>query len=105
MDTEKQNGLVPAETVLRYVKRELKRAYVKIMHQSLTITRLQKNIKMLLEDPELKKAVAREAAIKEYKKELAVVGKRLHEARVDRDEILEKYAKLQLRLLEQEVLT
>ncbi len=74
MEKEKRNGLVPAETVLRYVKRELKQAYAKIVHQSLTIRRLQKNIQMLLEDPELKKAVAREAVVKECKKELAVVG-------------------------------
>ena len=104
MDTERRNGLVPAETVLRYVKKELKQAYAKIVHQSLTIRRLQKNIQMLLEDPELKKAVAREAAVKECKKELAVVGMRLHEARVDREKMLEKYVKLQMRLREQEAI-
>lgn len=105
METEKRNGLVPAETVLRYVKKELKLAYKKMAQQTMTIKQLQRNIQLLLSTPDVKKEVAAEARIRDYKRQMQALQQQLHQARLDRKEIIEKYVKLQMRLQEQEAIS
>lgn len=104
MDTKKRNGLVPAETVLRYVKKDLKLAYEKMAQQAMTIKQLQRNIQMLLSTPDIKKEVAAEARIRDYKRQMQALRQELHQARLDRNEFIEKYVKLQMRLCEQEAI-
>ena len=99
----KVDNHVPAKTLLRHMANELNRAYEKMAQQAATIKQLQKSIQLLLSDPEIKKEVAIEARVRDYKRQLSALQKKLHAARLDRNEIIEKYAKLQLLLMEEKV--
>ena len=94
----KVDNYVPARTLLRHTTKELKLAYEKMAQQAMTIKQLQRNIQMLLSTPEVKKEVAAEARIRDYKRQMQALQQKLHQARLDRNEIIEKYAKLQMQL-------
>lgn len=102
MDTkqERLNEFVPAETILKYKEKEIKRYQRRNTMLCATVKRLQKSIHAILTDPEVKKAIAREYVMREKNKMQAMVEKRLHEARTDRDRLLEKIVKLQEQLAE-----
>lgn len=99
----KVDNPVPAKTLLSHMANELNRAYEKMAQQAATIKQLQKSIQLLLSDPEIKKEVAIEARVRDYKRQLSALQTKLHDARLDRNEIIEKYAKLQLLLMEEKV--
>jgi len=75
------NNDVPIETLFRHKCYETKKLKKRIVKLEMTVERLRNNIRIILHDPEVRKQIAVEERVRQYKHTLSILEKKLHDAR------------------------
>lgn len=100
-ETVIRNQDVPIETVFRWKQVECWRLKAQNKKQEATIRALQHNIQMLLKDKDLKKEIAKEAAIRQRTVEINRLNRKLSNAYRSIEELILTKLKLEAKLYEQ----
>lgn len=91
------NPDVPAETLLKWQSRELVKLRKILARKEKTIERLKNNIRMLLNDEQVKLQVACDARVREYARNMSNAQYELHRVRKSQEKILQTLLNYQLR--------
>lgn len=95
METSKNwNPDVPIETLYKWKSRECGKLNQRVKDLEATVKALRENIRMIVDDPEARRAVRVEARVRMMTKEMNALQKKLHQARVDMEELIIKVNKL-----------
>ena len=95
METSKNwNPDVPVETLYKWKSQECGKLNQRVKDLEATVKALRENIRMIVDDPEARQAVRTEARVRMMTKETNALQKKLHQARVDMEELIIKLNKL-----------
>ena len=95
METSKNwNPDVPVETLYKWKSLECGKLNQRVKDLEATVKALRENIRMIVDDPEARRAVRVEARVRMMTKEMNALQKKLHQARVDMEELIIKVNKL-----------
>jgi len=91
METSKNwNPDVPVETLYKWKSRECEKLRRRVENLEATVKALRNNIRIIIDDPEAKRAVKQEAIIRMMVKERNALDRKLHQAYADREELIIK---------------
>jgi predicted RNase H-like nuclease (RuvC/YqgF family) len=88
------NPEVPIETLFKWKSREREKLKRRVENLEATVKALRNNIRIIIDDPEARHAVRQEAIMRMMIKERNALDKKLHQAYVDREELIIKLNRL-----------
>lgn len=95
METSKSwNPDIPVETLFKWKSRECEKLKRRVENLEATVKALRNNIRIIIDDPEAKHAVRQEAIVRMMIKERNALDRKLHQAYVDREELIIKLNRL-----------
>jgi len=92
---KKWNPDVPVETLYKWKSMECEKLRRQVIRLESTVESLRRNIDMMLDDPDIKYAVKKEAVIRTMKNEIKVLNKKIQVACADRENLIMKLVQLQ----------
>lgn len=92
---EQRNADVPIETLYKWKSKECEKLRQRVNDLEATVKSLRNNIRMIIDDPEAKRAVREEARVRMMIRERNELDKKLHAAYTDREELIMKLIQLQ----------
>ena len=94
---ENPNSYVPVETLFKWQTKELLKLRRMLDRKTRTIERLRNNIRMLLNDSNLKYEIACDARVREYARNMVESQREVHRLRMSQEKILQTLLNYQLK--------